>query len=89
MIALPPLSLHPSPSDPSHITLTICHGGRGVWLDTSIPKNNLLALLSDWERDPEGTFLSLFGIDWPRGLGHHGSPQKRQASVDFNPEDII
>jgi len=80
-IALPPLQLEPHESDPSLIHLTICHGGRGVWLEKEIPRTDLHKIIHFWETDPEGTFMDLFGLnDWPHEHGH-GSVQSKSGSA--------
>lgn len=67
LIALPPFQLEPHQTDPNLVTITICHGARGVWLSKDIPLTLLLSVFHSWSEDPEGTFMTLFGLDsWPK-----------------------
>jgi hypothetical protein len=95
VIALPPIQLEPHETDPSLISLTICHGSRGIWLNKDIPKTKLHEILHFWEVDPEGTFMNLFGLtDWPHeydrskiGRTHKAEPV--QLRVPISIEDLI
>jgi hypothetical protein len=81
-IALPPLQLEPHPTDPSLISLTICHGSRGVWLEKDIPLTELHKTLHFWSEDPEGTFMSLFGLsDWPHERIERDKPAQSSKAV--------
>jgi hypothetical protein len=95
-IALPPIQLEPHETDPSLISLTICHGSRGIWMNKDIPKTELHKILHFWEEDPEGTFMSLFGLtDWPHEYDRtkikegRPKPEQVQLRVPISIEDLI
>lgn len=87
-IALPPFQLEPHLTDPSLVTITICHGERGVWMSKDIPLSSLIQIFHFWSEDPEGTFMKLFGLDtWPHG----GQVSKRTTDlrVPVSIEELI
>jgi hypothetical protein len=90
-IALPPFQLEPHPTDSSLVTVTICHGARGIWLSKDIPLTELLKTFHFWSEDPEGTFMSLFGLpEWPQQPER--TPKKEKAtgiSTPISLEDLI
>lgn len=70
LIALPRFEIEPHETLPESVYLRLCHGARGIWLEKTLLKKDILATLWEWEDDPEATFMRLFGLhDWPRGLG--------------------
>lgn len=93
LIALPSFQLEPHLTDPSLVTITICHGGRGAWLSKDIPLSQLLQTFSFWSEDPEGTFMKLFGLnDWPKQFSKIELVKQKQTTgvkVNVPVEDLI
>jgi len=84
--------LEPHETDPSLISVTICHGSRGVWLNKDIHRTELHKILHFWEEDPEGTFMQLFGLtDWPheKMSGQPKVGHSSQVKVPIPIEDLI
>ena len=89
-IALPPFQLEPHPTDASLVSLTICHGARGIWLEKDIPLTDLHKVFHYWSEDPEGTFMSLFGLpDWPRKAPQSSTSAPSIKRVAERIEDLI
>lgn len=89
-IALPPFQLEPHPTDASLVSLTICHGARGIWLEKDIPLIDLHKVFHYWSEDPEGTFMSLFGLpDWPRRAPQSSTSAPSIKRVAERIEDLI
>lgn len=96
MIALPRLEVEPlaDEAESNLLYLRVCHGGRGVWLETKIHKLDFLAIVHDWELDPEETFKRLFKLpDWPKGFTDprlvEGGPPKTKLEMAERAEDLI
>jgi len=65
-------------------------------MNKDIPKTELHKILHFWEEDPEGTFMSLFGLtDWPHEYDRtkikegRPKPEQVQLRVPISIEDLI